>query len=37
LWDRVDAVVMMESLRAKRAERAQVEFHSPESAPQNAA
>jgi len=37
LWDRVDAVVMMESLRAKRAERAQVEFHAPESAPQNAA
>ncbi len=37
LWDRVDAVVMMESLRAKRAERAQVEFDSPESAPDNAA
>ena len=41
LWDRVDAVVMMESLRAKRVGRTQeafeAEIDSPDSSSENAA
>ncbi len=37
LWDRVDALVMVESLRAKRAQRAQLEFGLPDATSENAA
>jgi len=37
LWDRVDALVMVESLRAKRAQRAQLQFGFPDSTSENAA
>ena len=37
LWDRVDALVLVESLRAKRAERARLGVGSSDATPQNAA
>jgi hypothetical protein len=37
LWDRVDALVMVESLRAKRAQRARLEFGLPATTSENAA
>jgi hypothetical protein len=36
LWDRVDALVMVESLRAKRAQRARLEFGLPATTSENA-
>ena len=37
LWDRVDALVMLESLRAKRAQRARLQFGLPATTSENAA
>ena len=37
LWDRVDALVMMESLRAERAQRARAEVGSLDTTSRNAA
>jgi len=37
LWDRVDALVMVESLRAKRAQRARLEVGLPDATSENAA
>jgi len=37
LWDRVDALVMVESLRAKRAQRARFEVGLPSTTSENAA
>jgi len=37
LWDRVDALVMAESFRAKRAQRARLEVCLPDATSENAA
>ena len=37
LWDRVDALVMLESLRVKRAQRARLEVGLPGTTSENAA
>ncbi len=37
LWDRVDALVMVESLRAKRAQRARLDFGLRDTTSDNAA
>ena len=37
LWDRVDALVMLESLRAKRAQRGRFEIGLPGTTSENAA